>query len=509
MKNFRIVLMFLLFFCGTSYLRGQDPGFHTNTRIKLREHVSFLASDSLGGRLIGTEGNLIAGEYIADCFADIGLEEYDGSSYFHYFNVSLTGAVKGIPLAVIEGCNVIGVLPGTHPRLQEEYIVVGAHYDHLGTLPGAAPSVDSIYNGADDNASGTAVLIELARRMKEKGGLSRTIIFVAFDGEEQGLLGSGFFLKDSLFPQHKIRTMISLDMLGYYSTSGVLKMLGTGTLAKSRDWVPETLTLKVRCIPFEWSPFTATDTKPFAALQIPTLFLTTGSTSPYHKVNDQEEGIDYDGMAGITGYADRLLTVLGDHPSLVPSGELAVVHYVPEYDFRWGPAVALGTNRFIHTRGALEGRTAFYAAVGAEARFLWRRYLEVNPGLYLEQMGARHAETAGDPFLNRIQMLALGVPLTFRVYFPAQHTLPVGIYASLTTFYRLYLCGSTNDPDRLFSDIYRRNEWGLGLGFGLRASAFQVGYEFRWGLSGRFRPEAVRGYNVRNSTGYITFSYFF
>ena len=129
----------------------------------------------------------------------------------------MTGAVRDSS-AVIEGCNIIGC-SRYHPRLQEEYIVVGAHYDHLGTLPGAAPSVDSIYNGADDNASGTAVLIELARRMKEKGGLSRTIIFVAFDGEEQGLLGSGFFLKDSLFPQHKIRTMIRLICFGYYSTS--------------------------------------------------------------------------------------------------------------------------------------------------------------------------------------------------------------------------------------------------------------------------------------------------
>ena len=74
--------------------------------------------------------------------------------------------------------------------MKNEYILVGAHYDHLGTAQGRVGVMDSIYNGADDNASGTAVLIELAALLKERGGLARTVVFVAFDGEEQGLLGS-------------------------------------------------------------------------------------------------------------------------------------------------------------------------------------------------------------------------------------------------------------------------------------------------------------------------------
>jgi len=133
-----------IFFLLSVLLLGQEADSHTKLRMRLRDHVNYLASDSLGGRLIGTEGNLIAGEYIADCFASIGLEEYNGTSYFHYFDVEIPSAVKDVPLTVIEGCNVIGILPGTHPYMKNEYIVVGAHYDHLGTAIGRKGVTDSI-----------------------------------------------------------------------------------------------------------------------------------------------------------------------------------------------------------------------------------------------------------------------------------------------------------------------------------------------------------------------------
>ncbi|HPJ82215.1 MAG TPA: M28 family peptidase [Bacteroidales bacterium] len=493
----------------TTLLPAQETDARTASRIRLREHLSYLASDSLAGRLIGTEGNLIAGEYIAGCFVDAGLDEYNGTSFFHYFDVKIPSVVPDIPIAVIEGCNVIGVLPGTHPVLKDEFIVIGAHFDHLGMAAGRMEGNDSIYNGADDNASGTAVLIELAGLLKEQGGLSRTVIFAAFDGEEQGLLGSEQFLIDSLFPQNCIRTMISLDMVGYYRTSGVLKIAGAGTIENFRDFLPRTKALKVRTVPFEISPFTATDTKPFASAGIPTLYITTGSRSPYHKVEDQEDGIDYDGMAAVSVYVQNMVTAMGDNISVQPSGNYSVLHYVPSCTFSWGPAVALGTNRFVHTRGALEGKTAFYASLGADFRFLWKGFLEMNPGINLEYIGARHAAYPGVSYMNRIHMCALNVPLSLRVYLPEFNKLPVGIYAWLTTYYRYYIAGQTFDPDFVFSDVFRRHEWGLGVGIGVRASVFQVGFETRWGMTGLFRPGVLPGYNVKNSTQTIRFSYFF
>lgn len=497
------------FFCASGYIQAQVHDPHTLSRIALREHVSFLASDSLEGRLTGTEGNLIAGEYIADRFVDIGLDEYNGTSYFHYFDVEIPSAIGEIPLVVLEGCNVIGVLPGTHPKLKNEYIIVGAHYDHLGTLHGNPGVIDSVYNGADDNASGTAVLIETARYLKEKGGLPRTVVFVAFDGEEQGLWGSEHFLKDSLYPVSQIKTMISLDMVGYYRTSGVLKVIGTGTLEDSRQWLTPSDVLKVRFISFENSLLGATDTRSFAKSQIPTLFITTGSESPYHKVEDQAEGIDYEGLVGVTSYVGRLVSMLAAYSHLAPSGKYAVIHHVPEYAFFWGPSAAFGTNRFMHTRGVLEGRPGFYAAMGADARFLWKGFLELNPSVQFEYIGARHAETPGVSYMNRIHMFALGIPLSVRVYFPHFNNFPIGCYASFSTYYRYYLAGQINNPAFEFSDVFRRHEWGIGVGLGLRASVFQIGYELRLGLTDRFRPGFIEGYNVRNSMQSITFSYFF
>jgi len=509
MKKSFFLFVILFFFYGTSFLRGQDPDPHTAVRIRLREHVSLLASDSLAGRLIGTEGNLIAGEYVASCFADIGLEEFNGTSYFHYFDVIIPSVVPDIPLTTIEGCNIAGVIPGTHSVLKDEYVIIGAHYDHLGTAAGRPKVSDSIYNGADDNASGVAALLEVARLIKERGGLPRTVVFVAFDGEEQGLLGSEHFLKDSLYPRDRIKAMISLDMVGYYRSSGVLKILGTATLKDARKWFPDTRTLHVRFIAYETSPLSATDTRPFARTQIPTLHMTTGRRSPYHKTSDQADGIDYDGLAAVTLYAEKLVSVLGSYPSLSESGKYSVIHYVPDYAFHWGPSLTVGTNHFVHTRGALEGKAAFYAALGVNARFLWNGFLEFSPGIFLEHIGARHAEIAGVPFMNRIHMMAMGVPFSFRIYFPEFNKIPVGVFASATTYYRYYLAGQTNDPDRLFSDIFRRHEWGLGVSLGLRASVFQLEYGVKWGMTGLFKPGVVQGYNVKNSTQTITFSYFF
>ncbi|MDD4919333.1 MAG: M28 family peptidase [Bacteroidales bacterium] len=507
-KLYFFTLFFLLTGVST-LLQAQETDTRTASRIRLREHVYNLASDSLTGRLLGTEGNLIAGEYIAGCFADAGLDEYNGTSYFHYFDVKIPSVVPDIPIAVIEGCNVIGILPGTHPVLKNEFVVIGAHYDHLGLAAGRIADGDSIYNGADDNASGTALLIELAGLLKEQGGLSRTVVFAAFDGEEQGLLGSEQFLIDSLFPQDRIRAMISLDMVGYYRASGVLKILGAGTIENFRGLLPQTKALKIRTFPFEISPFTATDTKPFARVGIPTLHITTGSRSPYHKAEDQADGIDYDGLAAVAGYVQKLVMAMGTDASMAPSGNYSVLHYVPSYTFSWGPASALGTNRFVHTRGALEGKSAFYASLGADFRFLWKGFLELNPGINLEYIGARHAPYPGISFMNRIHMCALNVPFSLRVYLPEFNKLPVGVYAWATAYYRYYIAGQTYDPDFVFFDVFKRNEWGLGLGFGLRASVFQVGFETRWGMTDLFRSGVLQDYNVKNRTQTIRFSYFF
>jgi len=479
---------------------------------RLREHVFFLASDSLGGRLIGSEGNLTAGEYIADQFADIGLEEYNGSSYFHYFEVPRPSGVEGISLgSPLEGCNIIGILPGSHSTLKNEYIVIGAHYDHLGTYnpkSEAGKGKDIIFNGADDNASGTAALIEMARSLKEKK-LSRTIVFVAFDGEEQGLWGSEQFLKDSIVPPELIHLMISMDMVGHYRKTGSLKIAGTRTIMEAKNLMPVPRRIRVRTAGFELSPFTATDTKPFAEKLIPTLAVTTGLTSTYHKVSDHAETIDYTGMTHVTEYMTKVTEVFGDSRVLEASGQLSPVHNVPELTYHYGPTAALGNSRMHFTRGALEGKSGFYYNAGVTGRVLWKGLMELNGSVLFESLGMNYATATGYAFFNHMNLYALGVPVTVRVHVPGFNTLPLGVFASLTGYYRWYFASSLCSPSLSFRDDMFHHEAGMGIGLGIRTSVFQLAFEDRIGLTDLMRPHVLPGYNIKTRSYSVSFTLFF
>ena len=194
--------------------------YHTSPE-SLEKHVHFLASDLLLGRGFGTPQGNIAAEYIAQQFKDAGVQAYQGT-YFHHFN-SRNGILN------IPGINVVGIIPGNHPELKEEYIVLGAHYDHLGWKAHKGDTI--VWNGADDNASGTATLIELGRNLAtSQESLGRSVILVAFDGEESGLLGSHQILDDAVLPPHKVKLMFSLDMVGMYEAHGGLDMKGINLL---------------------------------------------------------------------------------------------------------------------------------------------------------------------------------------------------------------------------------------------------------------------------------------
>ncbi|MFP4366524.1 MAG: M20/M25/M40 family metallo-hydrolase, partial [Bacteroidales bacterium] len=189
---------------------------------RLKDHVAVLASDSLEGRGLGTRGKVIAKNYIAGHFHSFGLIPVDGD-YFQNFEMR-------VGLAWVQGSNVIGYLKGADPDLQSEFIVIGAHYDHLGYEDKNGQRI--IYPGADDNASGTASLIELARYFSQnREKMGRSIIFIAFDAEESGLIGSEKFLNMSeAFGKNNIKAMFSLDMVGMYGVHSGLDMKGMGAV---------------------------------------------------------------------------------------------------------------------------------------------------------------------------------------------------------------------------------------------------------------------------------------
>ena len=313
MKKNTIIVVAAILLCGVAY--GQE-----NQRLRLEKHLYTLASDSLRGREAGTADGKKAAEYILGQWREMGL-----TPNLRPFHTPVRPQYAA--QAEDKFTNLVGIIEGSDPVLKDEYIVVGAHYDHIGMRG------DQVCNGADDNASGSSCLIEIARQLlARKGELKRSVIICAFDAEEMGLFGSKALVKEMKGKQmlDRVKLMLSVDMVGWYKANGELVLEGTGTLKKAKSWLaPDVLgsDLKVRFKSFENSIFTATDTEPFAEEGIPTLAVTTGLKSPYHKPEDDAELIDYEGLDHITDYLTALTVSASRHEGTIASGRLATKHH--------------------------------------------------------------------------------------------------------------------------------------------------------------------------------------
>ena len=185
--------------------------------------------------------------------------------------------------------NVIGFLPGTDPALREQVIVIGAHYDHLGLgeEDSLSPSaVGQIHHGADDNASGTAGMMELARFFSEpENRLRHSMLFMGFSGEEVGLLGSAHYVEAPLIPPERTIAMINLDMIGRVSRNR-LYVGGVGTSPQFRQWIQEENQAGGFQLDFSDSGYGASDHMSFVRRDIPVLFFFSGLHADYHKPTD-------------------------------------------------------------------------------------------------------------------------------------------------------------------------------------------------------------------------------
>lgn len=217
--------------------------------------------------------------------------------------------------------NVVGILPGSDPKLKNEAIVIGAHYDHLG-LGGEgslAPREGEIHHGADDNASGTAGVLELARMFSQGPKPRRTIVFIAFSGEEEGLIGSNYYVNHPVVPLANTVAMINMDMIGRLKDQK-LTIGGVGTAQEWKDEIKRTQDAFTapQTIPASAgnhssntsiaSPFALTlnedgygpsDHSSFYSKQVPVLFFWTGTHNDYHKPSDTAEKINYQGEARV------------------------------------------------------------------------------------------------------------------------------------------------------------------------------------------------------------------
>ena len=280
-----------------------------------RAILSYLASDALEGRGSGKEGNWKAARFIAKKFKEYGLEPIDppvyiqpvplpvpvdGYGYFQKFDYSynVRAGLFRRKTVTIKTSNVVGIIRGESDRC----IVIGAHFDHLGIRGG------KIYNGADDNASGTTALLELAEafavgddtRAKEQP--KYTLVFVAFGAEEVGLIGSKFYVKNPAVPLKNHNLMINLDMVGRLSGDNPTLNLYSGNLSTR---LKEIINKLDDGYPFNFSFVPAgsrSDHAPFDWKGIPVLFFHTGSHPQYHQPTDDEHLINYEGLVEITKF---------------------------------------------------------------------------------------------------------------------------------------------------------------------------------------------------------------
>ena len=286
--------------------------------VSIKEDVTFLSSDALEGRQTGTDGEEKAAKYISNRLKNLGLEPKGTDGFYQTFSFKpktnphqkVNYSIK-VGDSVITGTNVVGFLNNN----AENTIVIGAHYDHLGY--GAEGSLyrgeKAIHNGADDKASGVAVLLHLAKQLKEKN-TNNNYVFIAFSGEEMGLLGSNYFVKNATIDTKKINYMINMDMVGRLKADSTLAVYGVGTSPILKQ------TLKAHNENFKLiqkeSGIGPSDHTSFYNADIPVLHFFTGQHEDYHKPSDDFEKLNYDGMQTISNYIFEVITDLDNNGKL-------------------------------------------------------------------------------------------------------------------------------------------------------------------------------------------------
>ncbi|KAA0992016.1 M20/M25/M40 family metallo-hydrolase [Dyadobacter aurulentus] len=288
----------------------------------LRQHINFLASDDLEGRGTASLGEVRAANYIADYFKNLNLKPAGSSdSYFQPFEVSF--AIDG-KAHLMTGRNVVALLDNG----AEKTIVVGAHYDHLGKgFQGSSLSPDSknkIHNGADDNASGTTGVMELAKYFAENNVKERhNYLFIAFSGEELGLIGSKHFTEKPTIPLNSISGMINMDMIGRLDDSRGIIVSGWGTSPVWGKLIPDLAKKQNLKYTIDSSGVGASDHTSFYLKNIPVVQFFTGGHGDYHKISDDPDKINYEGEARILSLIAGLLTQLDNEttePEFVTAG---------------------------------------------------------------------------------------------------------------------------------------------------------------------------------------------
>lgn len=293
-----------------------EKGLNVINKENAEAYIGFLASDELEGREAGFQGGRIAAEYIVSNLKTMGIAPI-GESYYQPFEAynkerQKRGRFQVHPDSIallkkevhqkLSMRNILGKIEGKNPN---EYVIIGAHYDHLGFDP--MLDGDQIYNGADDNASGVSAVLQVAKAFLASGQQpERTVIFAFWDGEEKGLLGSEYFVQNCSFLQN-IKGYLNYDMIGRNSNEAIPEQVDyfyTEANKAFGDWLKNDIkkyNLNLKPIYHAWdNPVGGSDNGSFAKRGIPIIWYHTNGHPDYHMPSDHVEKINWDKIVDIT-----------------------------------------------------------------------------------------------------------------------------------------------------------------------------------------------------------------
>jgi C-terminal processing protease CtpA/Prc len=279
---------------------------------ELKEHVSILADDSFEGREAGSRGGRAAGVYLGKEFQKLALKgASEEKGYYQAFNGNCR--------------NILGWIEGSDPVLKSQYIVVGAHYDHvgLGNRRNSHGPIGYIHNGADDNASGSSGVLEVAKAFtKLNAPPKRSVLFALWDSEEEGLYGSKYWLDHPTVPLTQVKFMFNADMIGRLRKESA-EILGSRSAFGLRRFVSEENRGEKLNLDFTWELKENSDHYPFVAHNIPVLMVFTGLHEDYHTPRDKAEKINAAGMQEVARLYFAMALEMADRtqtPTFRPTG---------------------------------------------------------------------------------------------------------------------------------------------------------------------------------------------
>ncbi|MBK9336525.1 MAG: M20/M25/M40 family metallo-hydrolase [Lewinellaceae bacterium] len=355
----------------------------TISESNLRKHVTYLASDKLKGRGTATKEELKAAKYLAKAFKKAGLQPRgDNGGWYHEFSFKKSqdphGAVS-TDAPALKSRNVAAYLDNDAPNT----IVIGAHYDHLGLGHDRnsleANAQGKIHNGADDNASGTAGVLELARYFAQNGVREQhNFLFLCFSGEELGLVGSKKYTENPTIDLSKVHFMLNMDMIGRLNEEKRMVVGGVGT---APNFVP--LLHKLPATGFSIKQDSAgigpSDHTSFYLKNIPVLFFFTGQHTDYHKPSDDVEKVNFVGLKAILDYAAVLIEALDKEPKLTFQETKSKPEDTPRFKVTLGimPDYTF-EGEGVHVDGVTDGKPAAKAGLQRGDRIIGLGKIEVH-----------------------------------------------------------------------------------------------------------------------------------